>query len=149
MAKNNREFKSNGKLIEVELADRYKLVLHNKDMHGGCFYIEDEWDITLYAPTIKKLIDQAAVAIVLRLIDVGAWELEQCQVFIYDGNIYEIECFADVKKEYDSLVSNIISTDSYKDAYLIRQKECDEEIRKLKERLHSERKQKAKEQKKA
>ncbi len=129
----------NKKLVEAELTDRFKLVLHNNDRHCGCFYIEDRWDITLYAPTIDDLIKQAAVSMVLQLIKVEDWELEQCQVLIYNGNIYEIEDSAkDVKKDHNTLVDDITSTDSYKKAYKTRQDEQAAELLKLREHFREE-----------
>lgn len=125
--------------VEAELADHFKLVLHNKDRHCGCFYIEDEWDITIYAPTIENLIAQATVSMVQRLIKVEEWELEQCQVLIYDGNIYEIKDSAkDVKKDHNTLVDDITLTDSYKKAYKISQDELAASLLKLRKRFREE-----------
>ena len=133
--------------ILVELADRFKLVLHNKDTYAGCFYCEAEWDITIYAPTIKDLITQATVSMVLQLIKVEDWELEQCQVLIYNGNIYEVEESAkDVKTEYSTLVDDITSADSYKEACKIRQDERDADLLRLRKHFREE-KQKAREKK--
>ena len=121
-------------LVEVELADKFKIVLHNKNMHMGWFYCEDEWDITIYAPTMKDLIAQAIVDMARRLIDVDEWELEQCQVLIYNGNIYEVEDSAkNIKVEHSTLVDDIISTDSYEEAYEVRQEELAAELLKLQE----------------
>lgn len=140
-------------LVEVELADRFKIVLHNRDNHMGCFYIEDEWDITIYSPTIEDLITQATIEMVQRLIDVDEWTLEQCQVLIYNGNLYEVEESAkDIKAEHSTLVDDIISTDSYKEAYKTRQEELAADLLKIQEhyqekykREQEERKRKAKE----
>ena len=143
MAKNYKQV-----LVEVALADRFKVVLCNKNIHGGCFYPDDEWDITIYASTIKDLIAQAIVAMVSRLIRVDGWDLEQCQVLIYDGNLYEVENSAkSIKKDYSTLVDDIISTDSYKQAYKTRKDEHAVELRKLKKRYREKEKKEYEERK--
>ena len=106
------------KKVEVELADHFKIVLHNKDTYYGCFYLENEWDITIYAPTIEDLISQATKRMVQQLIDVHEWELTQCQVLIYDNNVYEVkDSVKDIMAEHSTLVDDLVSTDSYKEAY--------------------------------
>ena len=124
------------KLVMVELVDRFKIVIHNKDTHFGCFYTEDEYDITIYAPTIENLVMQMFTAMIWRLITVGEWELEQCQTLVYKGNVYEIEDLAkDIEAEHSTLVDDLISTDLYKEAYKIRQKNHAEELLKAQQRF--------------
>ena len=109
--------------VEVELVDYFKIVLHNNDTHAGYFYLEDEWDITIYSPTIEYLIEQATKQMAVRLINVNEWELVQCQVLIYNDNVYEVKDSAkDIAPKYNTFVDDILSNNSYKEA---RQKEED------------------------
>jgi SHS2 domain-containing protein len=129
----------NSKKVTVEIAERFKITLHNKAHHWGCYYVEDDWDIVVYAPTIDELIDQARERMIQRLIDVDSWELEQCEVILYDGELYEIESSVrDIRKEHSSLVDDIISTNSYKKEYEVRQKELAIDLLKLREHFQKE-----------
>lgn len=133
------------KKVTVEIAERFKITLHNRDMHWGCYYVEDDWDIVVYAPTIDELIEKAREQMILRLIDVDGWEFEQCEVILYDGELYEIgNSVRDIRKEHSSFVDDIISTDSYKKAYEVRQKELDADLLKLQERFRKEEEEKRK-----
>jgi len=138
------------KPVDVELADHFKIVLHNKNMHCGWHYHEDEWDITVYAPTIEDLISQATKRMVSQLIDVWTWELTQCQVLIYDNNVYEVKDSAkDITAEHSTLVDDLISTDSYKEAYEKEKEARAERKRQFQEKRRREYKErKAKEQNK-
>jgi len=140
----------NSKKVTVEIAERFKITLHNRDRHWGCHYVEDEWDIVVYAPTIDELVKEVRKQMIQRLIDVDEWEFEQCKVILYDGGLYEVENSArDIRKEYSSFVDDIISTDEYKEAYEVRQKELDADLLKLQEhfRKKEEEKRKAREKK--
>jgi hypothetical protein len=128
----------NSKKVTVEIVERFKITLHNKDTSWGCYDIEDEWNIVIYAPTIDELIEKVREQMIQRLIDVDGWELEQCEVILHDGELYEIESSArNIQKDHSSLVDDIISTDSYKEAYKVRQKEYDEEMCRLTEKYHN------------
>lgn len=137
--------------VEVEIAERFKITLHNRDSHWGCYDIDDDWDIVVYAPTIDELVEKVRKQMIQRLIDVDSWELEQCEVILYNDELYEIESSVrDISKEYGPFVDDIISTDSYKEAYKTRQKELDADLLKLQEhfRKEEEEKREAREKKK-
>lgn len=139
------------KKVEVEIVERFKITLHNKDRSLGWYYIEDDWNIVVYAPTIDELIEKARKQLIQRLIIVDGWELDKCEVILYDGELYEIENSAkDVKVEYNTLVDDIISTDSYKKAYKTSQKKLDVDLLKLRKRFQKkkEEERKAREKKK-
>lgn len=109
--------------ITVDLADRFKITLHE-------YHSVDERDITLYAPTIENLISQTSVAMVLQLFRPDAWELESCQVLIHNGKVYEVEdSVEDIKTEHSTLIGDITLTDSYKKAFEERQEEENARLR--------------------
>ena len=127
------------KKISVEIAKRFKITLHNQDMHAGCYYIEDDWEIVIYAVNMRELAKKVCVEMVQRLMQVDGWELEQCEVILYNDELYEITSTScDIKDKHQSLINDIISMKSYKKAFAQRKKELIELQRKLKKKMQEQ-----------
>jgi len=119
-----------GREVTVKIAKRFKITVENKSMHWGCHYIEDEWNIVVYAPTIEELTKEIRKRMIDRLINVWSWELEECEVILYKNNLYEIEEETkDITKDYPTFISDITSEDSYKEEFAKEKEECNKRLK--------------------
>ena len=121
--------------IEAEKKLMFKFSASNTCNCMGCYYVEDDWDITEYADTLEDLKEKAAIRIIESGIHIDYWYLSEAELLCYEDHQFELSS-TDCKEKYPKFLTEITSSETYKAEKL--KKEKKEELQKEKEKKKEE-----------
>jgi hypothetical protein len=99
--------------IEAEKKTMFKFSASNKSSCMGCYFSEDDWDITEYAETLEELKEKAAISIIESDIYIDYWYLSIAEMLFYENHSFELSS-EDCKEKYPKFLTEILSSDIYK-----------------------------------
>jgi len=136
--------------LEVELVDGLRLTLRNMCVCMGCYYAEDDWELSYVGETKEDLIAAAAEEVAFSRIHVSIAYLEKVQ-YLEHGDyklvLEKVNRWGDIETAHETIepggiVLDIKATDAYKKAEAEWERQQEEEKLKKEEEARARIKQK-------
>jgi hypothetical protein len=101
--------------VEAEVNEMYKFVAQNSCTARGCYFGEDDWQVTEYANSLEGLIPKVSKSILDSEIHIYGWYMYSLRVLLYGEKSFDLEdTIIDITKSVPDFLSTVCESDEYK-----------------------------------